>query len=536
MRTLFLLLRNEFRSLVNSVNKKNTTSFVLAAVGLAIAALILIGMFAIIGGATAYTLTKKGLGEYSIFVSLALSMIIALMFGVMNSTRDARSSDTDMLLAMPIPKSSIVISKLLGMYLLDVLCALVLLVPSYLIVWFVGDGSAAVFGRGLFFAFLIPALPLFISLLVSALIGFLKKATKFGQLVSTMLSFVVLILYMIVVPNLSSYAEKLNISADEATSIMKKIPPFYWITEAIYSGKIIYVVLTLLITLIPMALAVYIHARSLNGVDFHADNSKKARSYKSASPRKAVLSMEFRRYFSSTNYIMNTLFGTLFLIVLTGYVVAKGGPNIDIVEEVTVNGEKVDLMTKFTGVAWAAIWTLFINFFSTITITTPPSVSMEGKRIWINKSLPIATKDILLSKLLVSVAIFQPVSIICSIVLSIMSRSGILSCLLLIIMTCLFHLLCSMIGLIFGLVFVNIDWTNEAQVIKKGFAVTLTMILNFVFAFIFAAGLIVSLIIGSSMGYAVLLGSEILLLTGLCIGAYAIITHYGVRKYESLNG
>ena len=117
-----------------------------------------------------------------------------------------------------------------------------------------------------------------------------------------------------------------------------------------------------------------------------------------------------------------------------------------------------------------------------------------------------------------------------------MSRSGILSCLLLIIMTCLFHLLCSMIGLIFGLVFVNIDWTNEAQVIKRGFAVTLTMILNFVFAFIFAAGLVVSLIIGSSMGYAVLLGSEILLLTGLCIGAYAIITHYGVRKYESLNG
>lgn len=536
MRTLFLLLRNEFRCIVNSINKKGKTPFIIAAVALGVSALLMIGMFAIMGGSTAYLLTKKGLGEYSIFVCLALSMVIALMFGVVNSTRDARSSDTDMLLAMPIPKSSIVISKLLGMYLLDVLCAAVLLVPSYLIVCIYGDGDGALVARGVLFALLVPALPLFLSLLVSALIGYLRKVTKFGQIVSTILTFAVVLLYMIVVPNLSSYSEKLDITPAEALSIMKKIPPFYWITEAIYSGDILCVILSLLITIIPMALAVYIHARGLNGTDFHADNSRKARSYKSASPRKAIFSMEFRRYFSSMNYIMNTLIGTLFLIALTVFIVIKGGPDILISEEITVNGEKVELMSKFTGLAWAAIWALLINAFSSITITTPPSVSMEGRRIWLNKSLPIATKDILLSKLLVSLAILQPVSIPCCIALSIVTNAGFLSCLLLIILTCLFHLLCSMVGLIFGLVFVRLDWTNEAQVIKKGFAVTLTMLVNFGFALLFAVGLVVALIIGSTSGYAVFLGGEIALLIGLCAGGYAIITHYGVEKYESLNG
>ena len=536
MRTLFLLLRTEFISLVNSFNKKGKTPFILAAVGLALLGLFMIGMFAIIGGSTAFILVEKHMDEFAIFLSLSLSMIIALMFGVVNSTRDARSNDTSMLLAMPIPKAAIVISKLLGMYLLDVLCALVMLVPTYLIVCLAGDHSFVLFARGMVAAFLVPALPLFISLLISAVIGYLHKATKFGQIASTILSMGVLVLYMVVVPNISSYAESLNLTAAESIDKMKMIPPFYWITEAVYSGNILYCLLTLLITLIPLVLAVYIHTRGLTGGDFHVDTSKKARSYKTASPRKAVFAMEFRRYFSSANYIMNTLFGTVLLVAITGYIAFKGVGNIDITETITMNGEEVDILSRFTGIAWAAIWSLLINFFACITYTTPPSVSVEGKRIWLNKSLPIATRDILMSKLLVSAAIFEPLAIICCIVLSIASRSGVLACLILIVLTTLFHLFCSMVGLIFGLVFVRLDWTNEAQVIKSGFAIVLTMIVNMVFAILFCIGLVVSLIIGRDPVYFGILGGEIALLLGLCAGAYAIITHYGVRKYESLNG
>ncbi|MBR5975379.1 MAG: hypothetical protein IK020_09370 [Clostridiales bacterium] len=536
MRTLFLLLRTEFLSLVNSFNKKGKTPFIIAAAGLVLLGLFLIGMFAIIGGSTAFILVEKDLDEFAIYLSLSLSMIIALMFGVTNSTRDARSNDTNMLLSMPIPKASIVISKLLGMYLLDVLCALVMLVPTYLIVCLAGGHSFALFARGMFIAFLIPALPLFISLGISAMISFLRKATKFGQIAATFLSMAVLLLYMIVVPNISSYAESMNITPAESVTKMKQILPFYWITEAIYSGDILCFLLTLIITLVPMVLAVYIHARGLNGVDFHVDNSKKSRSYKAASPRKAVLAMEFRRYFSSANYIMNTLFGTILLVALTVYLAIKGVGNIDILEEMTVNGEKVEVLSHFTGMAWAAIWAILINFFAAITYTTPPSVSVEGKRIWLNKTLPIATKDILLAKLLVSMMIFEPLAIICSIVLSIASRSGILSCLTLILITTLFHILCSMVGLIFGLVFVRLDWTNEAQVIKSGMAIVLTMVVCFLLAFLFVAPLVASLIIGKDPVYYGILGGVIVILLGLCAGAYAIITHYGVRKYESLNG
>ncbi|MBR5057933.1 MAG: hypothetical protein IKX04_05145, partial [Clostridiales bacterium] len=185
MRTLYILLRTNFLSLVGSFRKKGTVSVIAAAIGLVLVGLFMIGMFAIIGGSTTFILVEKHLDEFSIFLSISLSLVIALMFGVTNSTRDARGNDTDMLLSMPIPKSCIVLSKLLGMYLLDVLCALVMLVPTYLIVCLVGGHSFALFVRGMVFAFLLPALPLFISLLFSALISYLKKMTKFGQIAST---------------------------------------------------------------------------------------------------------------------------------------------------------------------------------------------------------------------------------------------------------------------------------------------------------------------------------------------------------------
>ncbi|MBP5492486.1 MAG: hypothetical protein J6Y08_06555 [Clostridiales bacterium] len=536
MRTLGLLLRTEFLSLVGSYNKKGKTSVIVAASVLILVGLFMVGMFAIIGGSTAFMLVEKNLDEFAIYLSLSLSMIIALMFGVTNSTRDARSNDTDMLLAMPIPKSSIVISKLLGMYLLDVLCALVMMVPATLIVVFVGEHPFSLFIRGLVFSFLIPAIPLFISLLVSALIGFLRKATKFGQIASTLLSMAVLLLYMFVVPNISTYADSLTITAAESVTKMKQILPFYWITEAIYSGDLLCVVLTLLMTLIPLALAVYIHARGLNGVDFHADNSKKERSYKSSSVRKAVFSMEFRRYFSSTNYIMNTLFGTVFLLGITVMLAFKGIGEIPVLSEITVDGESVDLISKITAPGWAAVWALFINFFGAITYTTPPSVSVEGKRIWLSKTLPIPTKDILFAKVLVSVLIFQPISAACCIALAIISKSGILSCLISIVITCLFQLLASLIGLIFGLIFAKLDWTNEAQVIKSGFAVVMSMLVNLGLALLVAGLMVGGLLIGKvELTYA-FLGGTIILLAGLSVGAYAIITHYGVRKYESLNG
>lgn len=536
MRTLFILLRTNFLSLVGSYRKKGTVSVIAATVGLVVLGLFMIAMFAIIGGSTTFILVEKDLAEFSIFLSIGLSLVIALMFGVTNSTRDARGNDTDMLLSMPIPKSSIVLSKLLGMYLLDVLCALVMLVPTYLIVCLVGGHSFALFARGMVLAFLIPALPLFVSLLFSYLISYLKKATKFGQLFSTAVSMVAIFLYMIVVPNISSYADNMNISHAESVTKMKQILPFYWMTEAVYSGDLFCVAMTLLITLIPLFFAVYIHTRGLSGSNFQADNSKKALSFKSSSVRKASVIMELRRYFSSSNYVMNTLFGTLMLLGLVVFFAIKGtgGLSGHFLEE--TDGATVDLLERMLPSIWAACGAIFINFFACMTYTTPSSVSIEGKRIWISKTLPIPTKVILQSKIAVSLLIYQPVSIICCIIISIVTKCGILGCIFMILLTSLFQLLTSLVGLIFGLIYARLDWTNEAQVVKSGFGVVLTMVICFLLAIPFTVASVAGIIIHQNALMYLIMGGEALLMAGLCAGAYAIITHYGVRKYESLHG
>jgi len=535
MRTLRILLRTNFLELVGSFRKKGKTSIIVAAVGLILVGLMLIGIFGIMGASTAFILVEKKLGEFAIYTSITLGFIVALMFGVTNSTRDAKGADTDMLLAMPIPRSHIVISKLLGMYLLDILCTLVLLLPSMLIVVLVGGEPASLLIRGLLFALLIPAIPLFISLCVSALISFLKRVTKFGQIFSTLISIAVMVLYMFVVPNITTFADSLKVTTSESVELMKKIPPLYWLTEAIYSGDLFCVAMTLLITLIPLGLAVYIHARSLSGTQMHADRSKKARVYRSSSVRKAALRMEFSRYFSSANYVMNTIFGVVFMLIITGVVVVKGIDGLSFFNDITIDGKGV--FTDLEPIAWTAIWAIFMNFFATMTLTTPSSVSLEGKRIWISKTLPIATRDILNSKILVSLLIYAPFSIPCSIALGIRTGAGFVGTLLIVLLTSGFQMLTSLVGMIFGLIFAKLDWKNEAQVIKSGFAITLSLFVNMLLGLLTAACSVAAIIFKSytTVALSCLLG-ELVFILGLSIGAYAIITHYGVRKYESLNG
>ncbi len=535
MRTLRILLRTNFLELVGSFRKKGKTSVIAAACTLIVLGLFMIGIFGIMGASTAFILVEKGLAEFSIYISLALGFIVALMFGVTNSTRDAKGNDTDMLLAMPIPKSHIVISKLLGMYLLDVLCTLVLLLPSMLIVVLVGGESPLLLLRGLIFGLLIPAIPLFISLIISAVISALKRLTKFGQMFSVLVSIMVVILYMFVVPNMTSFADSLEATTEEALEMMQKIPPLYWLTEAIYSGDILCVLLSLLITLVPLGLAIFIHARSLNSIKMQADNSKKERVYRSSSARKAAFRMEFSRYFSSANWVMNTVFGVVILLIGVGYVAVKGVDGLSVFSEITVDGKSVaDVLNP---VAWVAIAACVMNFFGMMTYTTPASVSIEGKRIWISKTLPIATRDILNAKILVSLLIYQPFALISSIILGIRLECNPLHIIILYLISGLFQLLASLIGLIFGLIFVKLDWKNEAQVIKSGFAMTLTIFSCMGLGLITSAFCVFAIILREQQMLATgLLLGEIVVLVGLSIGAYAIITHYGVRKYESLNG
>ncbi|HBY33087.1 MAG TPA: hypothetical protein DEG74_04925 [Clostridiales bacterium] len=62
------------------------------------------------------------------------------------------------------------------------------------------------------------------------------------------------------------------------------------------------------------------------------------------------------------------------------------------------------------------------------------------------------------------------------------------------------------------------------------------MIINFFLALLLSIGLGVGILIGGNVAIFGVFAGEIILVGGLCIGAYAIITHYGVKKYESLNG
>ena len=93
--------------------------------------------------------------------------------------------------------------------------------------------------------------------------------------------------------------------------------------------------------------------------------------------------------------MLNAALGIAFTVVMAGALLVKGKELVDMLEIIPSQFE--DMINEFMVplLCIAVIGTNSMNIISSALI------SLEGNRLWIIKSLPIKTKDILQSKLLV---------------------------------------------------------------------------------------------------------------------------------------
>ena len=113
---------------------------------------------------------------------------------------------------------------------------------------------------------------------------------------------------------------------------------------------------------------------------------------------------------------------------------------------------------------------------------TAPSVSLEGRSIWILQSLPVDIKNIFTAKETASVIINIVPAVILAVSLPIIAGAGAPETILVVINSVLYVYLSADLGLYFGIKKANVNWTNETVPIKQSFPVFITtfggMVLN----------------------------------------------------------
>ena len=218
--------------------------------------------------------------------------------------------------------------------------------------------------------------------------------------------------------------------------------------------------------------------------NFNRINSKLSESYKSndyefkeletSKPVKALFKKDLKRYLSSSIYVMNTSIGMILLLIFSVAIIFVGYHKIATLLEIPI---VVDMMKiQIIGI---------IVFCIVMSNTSCVSISIEGKNLWILKSLPIDEMDIFKSNILLNILLTIPISLISFLVIGIKLSFELKTIILVMIFIVLISIFSAVLGLFINLLYPKLEFTSDVQVVKQGASVIINMISSLLYVAIF---------------------------------------------------
>ena len=438
--------------------------------GIAYAA-VAIMMMSYVGGLT-YGYVYIGLADILPAYLIMLTSLIILMFSVFKAGEVIfQKNFYDMLASLPLQNSAIVISRFVRLYVENLLLAVGVMVPAIAVFGFLVKPEWGFYVIGLITAIFIPLLPITISVFVGALIVAISSRSRHKNVVSIVLSMVLVVAIMLGSMRLSTLTEEIDIQALQSLlNVILEIigtiyPPALWLGNAMLTGDFV-----TCFACIGGGFSVFAFVIGLVSANYtwiseglHSTSAKhnyKMEHLETTQTLGALYKREFKRYFSSGVYVTNTMvspiMGILFaaaMLFVTPDQLAGMAP--EFYEETGVMLE----MRNMFPLALAMT-------FSMMPITAV-SVSMEGKQWWIVKTLPIRAKELLDSKLLMNLTITGPFCLLASVLVIIGQKASFMEAIWIFIVPLLTMLFSCVYGQFVNLKLPVFDWENEVSIVKQ---------------------------------------------------------------------
>lgn len=455
---------------------------------------------------------------------------VAVFLGVFGSVFNTYSSlyqakDNDLLLSMPIPVRSIMIARLSGVYAMGLLYELIVIIPA-LVVWFM-HAPFTLFGT--VFTLLIPFVLSFFVLVLSCVLGWvvalIARRLKNKNFITVIVSLVFLGAYYYFYSRAyEMLGAFLAAASDPAFSARAKavLYPLYHMGKAAQGNVLSFLIFTAIIAAL-LAITVLVISKSFLKLATANSGSvrvkvKKAEGAKVSSIGYALFKKELCRFKGSAGYMLNCGMGLLFLLVGAAAIIWKA----DVIREFVPS----IIPSNAAAVIASGIIALIIGS----GCITAPSVSLEGKNLWILRSFPISGKQVLTAKLLLQIVLTAVPALIVTAAAEIVIKPGAAVAILMPLYVMIYVVLTAAMGLCFGVSKANFSWTSEMIPIKQSSSVMLTMLLGWALALVFGVGgYLLSEIVGFSGAMAIIC----LLSGGACFGLIRYLFTKGTEKFDS---
>ena len=419
-------------------------------------------------GGLSYGLLMLELHELIPAYLITLASMLIFFFSIFKAGSIIfRKGGYDILCSLPVNRSAIVISRFLRLYIENLVLSFLILLPGlFVYIWFLKP-SPAFYITGALTLLSLPLLPLTAAILIGTVITGISSRMKHKNLVAAGLTilFALLIIYgssMLSFMEDSITPEMLKELSTIIMGTLEKIyPPAVWFGSAMITGNLRQCLLCTCLFLsvfvaMEILVSIFFHSICQNLFVTSATHNYKIKTLKKNSLTASLCKREFKRYFSSSIYVTNTIISPIMGCILSVVLFFTGTDSIT---------SSLPFPLDPSSLAPFIIAAVFSMMPATAT-----SISMEGKNWWIIKSLPLSPKSVLNANILMNLLLILPFYLISEAFLIPALKPTLSDAIFLILIPALTILFSCVYAIAINLHFPVLNWENEVTIVKQSFS------------------------------------------------------------------
>lgn len=403
----------------------------------------------------------------------AVMGLVAVAMGVFGSVLNTYSSlytakDNDFLLSMPIPPGKILAARVSGVYLTGLLYELIIEIPTVL-VYFIKAKPGAL---SVVFNLLIPFILSFFVLTLSCIFGFLVAAIssrlKRKNIFTVILSLAFIGVYYLIYGSAYKIIQAILAAPEKIGNSIKVIYPLYQMGLGAQGNALPFLIFTLIVAAMVLVTYLVLSKSFLSVATANKGTAKKVyreKTSKAASLENALLRKELRRFTGCPIYMMNCGLGILVMPIAAVAVLVKAGD---------ISAVFAEMPVEYIGII-PVLATAAVCVVSTFNDITAPSVSLEGKNIWLVQSFPISAKAVLHAKIKLHLLLTAIPTVLLGICVCIALEIAAVHSIFVLLFSVIFVVLMALIGLALNLKMPNLNWTDPTVPVKQSLCVVITL-------------------------------------------------------------
>ncbi len=529
MRELILLLKTRFINTCNinklhTIKKSKLLLFGLVAIYIVFSLLF---TFYIYAEEAAKFFDQYQMMSFMLIIFFFVASFATFMFTIYNAKSAMfNAADNDLLISMPIKPSIILGSRLIYITLWNLLTAIFIMVPAFMVYTNYVDVSFSYYIVAFVVFLFLPIIPTILASIIGYIIAYFTSKSNVKNWVEIIISFIFIGLIYYGMVKIDVILNYIVVHIEDLKNILKwGFYPLYLINEIFNNYNYLSLILYVFINIGLFIIFTYLLSTNFKNIIARLQENKTKANYvmghlKTRSIAITLYFKELKRYLSSPIYVFNTSFG----VILLG-----------IAALASIFYDKEQLINILGANGTSSVYPLLITgliFIAFLSSTTSSAISIERNNYWVLKMLPVSPRDIFKGKILLNLSLILPVAYISILIFYFTFGLTIEQLIIAIIIVTISSLVSTKFGLLVNLNFPKLDAISDVEIVKRSLSVTIAILVPMVIIF-GVSGLYSS--IEGLMSFKTFLIIIVILMTGINFIEYILLKTWGTKRFKEIN-